>query len=115
MQEVRAYYDEGKFVPLEPLKIPKGSQAIVTILGFPFNDDLQEDDECVRQIEAMRKFREEIRNCDEPVPEFDKAYYDEAYSDWRRRLKEAIALSMDEDLPDLPPRESMCPPINFGD
>ena len=32
MLAVRAYYDEGKFVPLQPLRIPKGSHAIVTIL-----------------------------------------------------------------------------------
>jgi len=38
MQAVKAYYDDGKFIPLEPIKVAKGSQAIVTILDFPIRD-----------------------------------------------------------------------------
>jgi len=89
MQAVKAYYDEGKFVPLQPIQIPKGSQAIVTILDLPIIDN--------------------------ELSESENVISDEAYSDWRKRLKEAIALSMDEDLPDLPPREPMRPPVNFED
>ena len=39
----------------------------------------------------------------------------ESRVEWLSRLKESIILSMDEDLPDLPPREPMRPPINFED
>jgi len=35
MQAIKAYYEDGKFVPFQPVKIPKGSHAIVTILDFP--------------------------------------------------------------------------------
>ena len=31
-----------------------------------------------RQIEAMQKFREAIRNCNEPVPEFERIKFREA-------------------------------------
>ncbi|MCL2053101.1 MAG: DUF2281 domain-containing protein [Oscillospiraceae bacterium] len=30
-----------------------------------------------RQAEAMRRFREEIRNCDEPIPEFERVSFKE--------------------------------------
>jgi len=62
----RAYYDEGLFVPYEPVVMPKGSQAIVTILDFPIENDVSR-----RQMEAMRRFREEVRSSDEQVPEFE--------------------------------------------
>ncbi|MCL2197553.1 MAG: antitoxin family protein [Defluviitaleaceae bacterium] len=29
---VKTYYDEGAFIPFEPVTIPKGSHAIITIL-----------------------------------------------------------------------------------
>ena len=35
MQAIKAYYEDGKFIPFQPVKIPKGSHAIVTILDFP--------------------------------------------------------------------------------
>ena len=72
MQAYRAYYSRGQFVPLEPLKIPEGSHAIVTVLDFSTKEVQQvveTDDVCRRQAEAMRRFRDEIRNCDEPIPE----------------------------------------------
>jgi len=39
MQAVKAYYDEGKFIPFHPIKIPKGSHAIITILDFPIKGE----------------------------------------------------------------------------
>ena len=35
MQAIKAYYEDGKFIPFQPVKIPKGSYAIITILDFP--------------------------------------------------------------------------------
>jgi len=67
MQAYKVYYDEGKFIPFEPVAIKKGSQAIVTVLDAPVADDISR-----RQIEAMRRFRDEIRNSDEPVPPFQR-------------------------------------------
>jgi hypothetical protein len=57
---------------MEALNIPDGSQAIVTIL--------EESPEalCRRQKEALTRFLEEVRDCDEPVPEFfDKVQFRE--------------------------------------
>ena len=66
MQAYRARFERGRFVPLAALEIPEGSQAIVTVL-----DDAQ-DDVCQRQRAALARFREEMRNCDEPVPAFER-------------------------------------------
>ena len=30
----RAYYDDGLFIPYEPVTIPKGCQVVVTVLDF---------------------------------------------------------------------------------
>ena len=35
LKSYRAYYDNGSFIPYEPVTIPKGSQAVVTVLDFP--------------------------------------------------------------------------------
>ena len=37
----RAYYDDGLFIPYEPVTIPKGCQVIVTVLDF-LAADMQE-------------------------------------------------------------------------
>ena len=66
MQAYRAYYEDGRFIPLDMPEIPKGSQAIITVLDFGH------DDASRRQIEAMRRFREEIRGNGELVPEFER-------------------------------------------
>ena len=65
MQACRAYYAGGQFVPLEPLEIPEGSQAIVTILDFSL------DDVSRRQRTAMERFRAAVRASDPLPPEFD--------------------------------------------
>ena len=75
MQAVKAYYNGDTFTPFKPVKIPKGSHAIVTILDFPINDDSNPselDNVSIRQIEAMRQFIAESDNCDEPIPEFER-------------------------------------------
>ncbi|MCL2603223.1 MAG: antitoxin family protein [Defluviitaleaceae bacterium] len=88
MQAVRAFYNEGAFIPFEPVVVPKGSHAIVTILDFVINQS---------------------QNVDEITQEDDDFYA------WHKRIKEALALSMNEELPDVYFRRSkdMRPPINF--
>jgi len=71
----RAYYNDGLFVPYEQVVIPKGSQAIVTIIDFPIETAQKPDrpdSVSRRQIEAMHRFREEVSSNDEPVPEFER-------------------------------------------
>lgn len=61
MQAVKAYYDEGKFIPFKSIEIPKGSHAIVTILDFPITDEVKNTNNTSNlQIEAMRLFRDEM-------------------------------------------------------
>ena len=80
MQAVKAYCDEGKFVPFQPIKVPNGSHAIVTILDFSINDTPVSDrlsDVSIRQIEAMRQFIVESDNCNEPIPEIERLKFRE--------------------------------------
>ena len=76
MQAVKAYYEEGKFVPFQPVKIPKGSHAIVTILDFYTSDNSSTNDPDIQPNESR--------------------------IEWLNRLEAAIDSSMDEDLPDWP-------------
>ena len=87
MQAIRAYYDEGKFVPFKPVKIPKGSHAIVTILDFPLDRSTSEADGAPG----------------------------ESRIEWLKRLHEAIDFSMDEEMPHIPRSKEMRPPINMAD
>jgi len=72
MQAVKAYYNEGAFIPFEPVAIPKGSHAIITILDFAISQD---------------------QYVDKPVQDDD-------FASWQVRMKDALALSMDEELPE---------------
>ena len=71
MQACRAYYKEGRIIPCGNVAIPEGSELIITILGE------SQEEKSHRQIEAMKRFREEIRNCNEPVPEFERVGFRE--------------------------------------
>jgi len=88
MQAIKAYYDEGAFVPFEPIAIPKGSHAIVTILDFAISQS-QDIDELSQD--------------------------DDDFSVWHKRMKEVLALSMDEELPEIYFQRSkdMRVPLNF--
>ncbi|MCL1883472.1 MAG: DUF104 domain-containing protein [Defluviitaleaceae bacterium] len=37
----RAYYDDGLFIPYEPVAIPKGCQVVVTVLDFLAEGELK--------------------------------------------------------------------------
>ena len=89
--QVEAYCDEGKFIPLQPIKIPNGRRAIVTIIDFPISEVQPASDT-------------------EAIP-------NESRAEWLERLHEALDLSMDEELPDWPFERSkeMRPPINFAE
>jgi len=34
VKSYRAYYDDGLFIPYEPVAIPKGCQVVITVLDF---------------------------------------------------------------------------------
>ena len=58
------------------------------------------------------KLRAILTVLNEPVRDINTAP-GEPYTEWLNRLNEAIALSADEDLPDIPRSKAMRSPINF--
>jgi len=75
MQAVKAYYNGDTFTPFKPVKIPKGSHAIITILDFPINEEQYAEDE-------------------------GQGVQVESRIEWLNRLEAAIDLAVDEELPD---------------
>ena len=65
MQAYRAYYESGRFIPLETVLLPEGSHVIVTVL--------EESPEEVsrRQREAMERFRKAVRTSGPLPSDFD--------------------------------------------
>ena len=70
MQAIKAYFDEGKFIPFRPVRIPKGSYAIVTVLDFPDEEMPQHTSE--EQLEAFDQFIGAIRVSGEEPPDFER-------------------------------------------
>jgi len=66
MQAYRAYYKGGRFVPLDTVQLPEGSQAIVTVL------EESPEEICRRQREAMKQFRKAVQASEPLPPEFDE-------------------------------------------
>jgi len=91
MQAVKAYYNGDTFIPFKPVKIPKGSHAIVTILDFSISEG-------------------QLQNNTGDAP-------NESRIEWLSRLEAAIDLSMEEELPDWPFQRSkeMRPPLDLTD
>ena len=92
MQAVKAYYNGDTFTPFNPVKIPKGSHAIITILDFPINEEQHVKDE-------------------------EQAVHVESRIEWLNRLEAAIDLAVDEELPDCAFQRSkeMRPPLDLRD
>jgi len=71
MQACRAYYDNGRFVPLGFGKLPEGTQAIITLLEeLPrgIEERLKEYDAIMEAIEAA---------ADEDMPLFEPICFSE--------------------------------------
>ncbi|MCL1862244.1 MAG: DUF104 domain-containing protein [Defluviitaleaceae bacterium] len=49
----RAYYDDGLFIPYEPVAIPKGCQVVVTVLDF-LAEGAQESNEQISQMDFYK-------------------------------------------------------------
>jgi len=92
MQAVKAYYNGDTFIPFKPIKIPKGSHAIITILDFPIGENQYDIGE------------------EQSVPV-------ESRIEWLNRLEAAIDLAVDEDLPDWAFQRSKeaRPPLDLRD
>ena len=95
MQAVKAYCEEGLFIPFQPVKIPNGRHAIITILDFPLNED---------------KSTSDTDSDTNNTPS-------ESRMAWLDRLEAAIDLAVDEELPDWAFQRSqeMRPPLDLRD
>jgi len=71
MQACRAYYDNGRFVPLGIGTLPEGTQAIVTLLDEAphiVSEHIKEYDALVDEIQAA---------SDEEMPELEQISFSE--------------------------------------
>jgi len=73
MQAVKAYFDEGKFVPFQSVAIPQGSHAIITILDFPI---ITAPSSSESQLAAFDIFIDAVRASGEEPPEFERVSFE---------------------------------------
>jgi hypothetical protein len=72
MQAYRARYERGRIIPLGDPVIPEGSEMIITIL-----DAYAPESPAERQRKALSRFWEDIRDCGEVVPDFERVAFRE--------------------------------------
>ncbi len=72
----KGYYKNGHVIPLGNPFIPEGSEVIITILE-PLNRKSPLHDNSNPQLEAMCRFCNGNRDCDEPIPEFNHSSFRE--------------------------------------
>ena len=101
MQAYKAYYDEGKFIPVEPVKIPKGSQAIVTVLDLPIKKVQESEETSEEKIQSRLECLNELKIMITESMQEDA----EMREEWLNRLKQARKLTKNEPLLDIPSRQ----------
>ena len=89
VQTIKSYYDDGKFVPFEPVSIPKGSHVIITVLDFP-----------TPVLPTVSK---------------DDTAAGTTLNSWLNRLHAARTASMNEEVTYIPRSKEIRPPINLTD
>jgi len=92
MQVVKAYYDEGKFIPFKPVSIPKGSEVIVTIPDVILEEIQLKETTSLTTEEEMQMRKE-----------------------WLDNLKQARELAKDDPLIDFIVRQPMREPHGISD
>ena len=92
MQVVKAYYDEGKFIPFKPVSIPKGSEVIVTIPDVILEEIQLKETTALTTEEEMQMRKE-----------------------WLDNLKQARELAKDDPLIDFIVRQPMREPHGISD
>ena len=71
MLAVKGFFNDGGFVPLESIDIPKGRVCIVTVLDEPV--DITRFANKGEEVKFLRKIFDDFDACDEPLPpEFDE-------------------------------------------
>ena len=62
MRAYEAYYENGQIIPIGNPVIPEGSRVILTVL-----DNAATENPILKQREAIDKFIEQMRTCDETL------------------------------------------------
>jgi len=110
MQAIKAYYDEGKFVPFKPVDIPNGRHVIVTILDSDEEFQFYYDGESI-PAETRLELLESLEGVAELVVNEDIKMRKE----WLNSLKQARSLAKDDSLIDFPIRQPMRGPHGVTD
>ncbi|GHV89086.1 hypothetical protein AGMMS50267_14460 [Spirochaetia bacterium] len=67
---VQGFFEDGRFIPSEPVKIPEHKKAIVTIL-----DEAENDRKKQQMVDLTECFRLLDESMDEEVPDFPGANF----------------------------------------
>jgi hypothetical protein len=97
MRAISGYFESGRFMPYEVVKIRRRADAILII------QDMEQMDGRTR-MEEMNRLAGEIRDEEK-----------ELRAAWIRRLEAAVSLSLDEKLPDIPRSQLMREPLDLID
>ena len=101
MRAVNGYLENGRFTPLDLIKLPRRVQAVLVYNDVPVDED---------QDAQMAVLEEVGRLSDEA-----EAEERERRIAWLKKLDEAISLSMNEDLPDFMRSAAMRESLNLAD
>ena len=74
MRACKAYYDNGRFVPIGLEKLPKGTRAIITLLEEPIGNFKSLEEE-LNELEEINKAIEAA--IDEEMPPIEKIKFRE--------------------------------------
>ena len=108
MQAVKGYLTDGLFTPDNGVILPRRAQAILVIAELHFGHEPATTKEEISPSEIPEEYATLV----------EKVGAEEAQRRiaWLKRLHESIALSMDEEPFELPPRaRDMRPPVLFDE
>ena len=98
MQAVKGYLADGRFTPIDSVKLPDRVRAILV-----FHDESVQESAQTEPRDFWHKF-----DC---MTDESKIEERQTRMEWLNRLKQALADSAGEDLPDFPSQELMKEPV----
>jgi len=106
MYAVKAIYDGVNFKPKQPIPVKEQYEVVITFIE-PIKEVTGKNSHFLREPDLTKI---------PTIGEWDgMAVIPDDFSAWHKRMKEALALSMDEELPEIYFQRSkdMRPPLNF--
>ena len=71
MQACEGYFENNRFFQTKgSIRIPDRRRVVITVL-----DEHVQDDDIKKRVAALDEFFEVIKNCNEPVPEFERVKF----------------------------------------